>query len=87
MSNQVQDNVDTEVYIEYGIGFMILLVRLAGRTVVHGFGGLAWDDLCTFAAMVRIRLPALRSAIHSTKRKYLTDPSFSSSSGRPKSYF
>lgn len=84
MRNQVQNHADTEVYTEYGLGFLILLVRLAGRTTLYGFGGLAWDDLCTFAAMVRTRRPALRSASLTRRRQYLTDTS-SSSSGQPKS--
>lgn len=62
MSTQFRNHVEPELYVEYGLGFLILLVRLAGRTVLHGFGGLAWDDLCTFVAMVRIRRPGFCSA-------------------------
>jgi hypothetical protein len=51
MSNQVQNHVDAEVFTEYSFGFLILFVRLAGRTVLFGSGSLAWDDLCTLIAM------------------------------------
>lgn len=71
MSNQVQGHVDAELYIEYCFGFLILFVRLAGRTVLYGFGGLAWDDLCTFVTMVRIRRPLSRLSRTSSPDKVI----------------
>lgn len=45
-------NMETELWVEFGIGVAVFFVRFFARLKVVGLEGLAWDDFFSFTAMV-----------------------------------